>query len=113
MFMNGETIHLRVRIRGKIDRAGRFPVTAMYLTGTSAVLDFKTGEIADWTRYQLCAYSLAVDPRPAIARTIRRIALSLRADGTYKIKEFPSLHHGDSHYSRFRRALEEMRCHKS
>lgn len=97
---------------GTIDRAGSFPATAMYLTGTSAVLDFKTGEIADWTRYQLCAYSLAVDPRPAIARTIRRIALSLRADGTYKIKEFP-LCTWDSDYSRFMRALEEMRCQKS
>lgn len=74
---------------GTLDRAGSFPPTTMYTSGTKAVVDFKTGEIADWTRYQLAAYSLEVDARPAIARTVRRIALSLKPDGTYKIKEFP------------------------
>ena len=97
---------------GTIDRAGSFPATTMYGTGTSAVVDFKTGEIPDWVRYQLCAYSLAVDARTAIARTIRRIALSLKNDGTYKIKEFP-LCTWDSDYSRFMRALQEVQCPKS
>src|ERR1700687_906036 len=32
---------------GIIDRAGSFPATTMYLSGTSCVLDFKTGEIPD------------------------------------------------------------------
>jgi len=96
---------------GTIDRAGSFPATTMYMTGTSAVLDFKTGDVPDWVRYQLCAYSLAVDPRPAIARTIRRIALSLRPDGTYKVREFP-LCTWDTDYSRFMHALEKVKCQK-
>lgn len=96
---------------GTIDRAGSFPATTMYLTGTSAVVDFKTGDIPDWVRYQLCAYSLAVDPRPAMARLIRRIALSLKPDGTYKVKEFP-LCTWDSDYSRFMHSLSEVQCQK-
>lgn len=74
---------------GTVDRAGSFPATAMFGSGTSGVVDIKTGEICDYVRYQLCAYSLAVDPRPAIARTIRRVAVRLKSDGSYRVKEWP------------------------
>ena len=93
---------------GTLDRAGSFPPTTMYTSGTKAVVDFKTGEIADWVRYQLCAYSLEVDKRPAIARTIRRIALALKPDGTYKIKEFP-LCTWDTDLAKFMEALEKWK----
>lgn len=96
---------------GTLDRAGTFPATSMYGSGTSAIVDFKTGEIPDWVRYQLCAYSLEVDARPSIARTVRRIALALRADGTYKVKEFP-LCTWDSDLAKFMQALKEMQCQK-
>lgn len=92
---------------GTMDRAGSFPASTMYSKGSSAVLDFKTGAIPDWSRLQLCAYSLAVDPRPAIARTIRRIALSLRPDGTYTVKEYP-LCTWDLDCAEFMRALKKV-----
>jgi hypothetical protein len=92
---------------GTIDRAGSFPATTMYLSGTSAVLDFKTGPIADWTALQLCAYSLAIDPRPSIARNIRRIGLQLKPDGTYRVREFP-LCTWDSDMARFMAALKKV-----
>ncbi len=95
---------------GTLDRAGTFPATTMYGSGTSAVVDFKTGPIADWTRYQLAAYSLEVDARPAIARTVRRIALSLQPDGTYSVKEFP-LCTWDGDIAKFMEALKK--CQKS
>lgn len=74
---------------GTMDRAGSFPATAMFGTGTSAVVDFKTGEIPDWVRYQLVSYAVEAHPNPAIARNIRRIALSLHPYGTHKVREFP------------------------
>lgn len=94
---------------GTLDRAGTFPSTTMYGSGTSAIVDFKTGDIADWTRYQLAAYSLEVDARPAIARTVRRIGLSLKADGTYKVKEFP-LCTWDGDISKFMEALKKWKA---
>jgi hypothetical protein len=94
---------------GTLDRAGSFPAATMYGSGTSGVVDIKTGEIYDWVRLQLCAYTLAVDPRPAIARTIRRIALRLKSDGTYRVKEFP-MQSWDSDFAEFMKDLREMAC---
>lgn len=90
---------------GIIDRTGSFPATTMYLAGTTAVIDFKTGETPDWVRYQLAAYALGIEPKVALARNIRRIAMSLFADATYKIKEYP-LCTFDSDIARF---LHELR----
>lgn len=94
---------------GTIDRAGSFPATTMFGSGTSGVVDIKTGDVADWVRYQLCAYTLAVDPRPAIARTIRRIALRLQSDGKYRVKEFP-MSEWDSDFAVFMKDLRQ--CQK-
>lgn len=68
---------------GTIDRFG------VLANGTWAVVDFKTGEIPNWVRYQLSAYAMRCHKVPAVARTIRRIGLALRANGTYSVKEFP------------------------
>ncbi len=68
---------------GMIDRFG------VLANGTWAVVDFKTGEIPDWVRYQLTAYAMWMHAVPAVARTIRRIGLALRKDGAYSVKEFP------------------------
>lgn len=77
---------------GTIDRAGTLPTIRNGFT-TPAVVDIKSaegdGSVANWVRYQLCAYSLAVDPRPAVARTVRRIAVRLSRDGSYRVREFP------------------------
>jgi len=55
----------------------------------AAVVEFKTGSIADWTRLQLAAQCVLIQPNIAVARMIRRIGLSLLPNGDYKVKEFP------------------------
>jgi hypothetical protein len=90
---------------GIIDRVGHFPPNAHYRSTTLAIVDFKTGAVADWVRYQLAAYALGIQPNIALARTIRRIGLSLFEDGTYKVKEYP-LDSFDCDISRF---IEELR----
>ena len=67
------------------DRAGRFGFGSSF----GAVIELKTGAVADWTRLQLAAQCVLIQPNISIARTFRRIGLSLRPDGTYSIKEFP------------------------
>lgn len=80
------------------DRFGKLGIT-------NAVVELKTGAVADWTRYQLAAQCVLIQPKISIARTFRRIGLSLSPDGTYKVKEFP-LSTFDSDISRF---IEEVR----
>jgi len=43
---------------GIIDRTGMFPPSVFMGWGTSAVLDIKTGAVADWVGYQLAAYAV-------------------------------------------------------
>ena len=71
----------------------------------SAVVELKTGAVADWTRLQLCAQAVLIQPNISIARTYRRIGLSLRLDGSYKVTEFP-LSSFDSDIARFMSALK-------
>ena len=66
---------------GIIDRAG-------ILGNTFAVVDLKTGSITDAARLQLTAYTLAIEPRPALASWIRRVAVRLNRNGTYNIREW-------------------------
>lgn len=75
---------------GTLDRYGTLPKTGMFPSGSRAIVDFKTGGIQEWVKFQLAAYSIRVHSHPAMARTVRRIALALRSDGTYQVKEFPS-----------------------
>lgn len=74
---------------GTIDRYGRLPKTLSYPNGSRAVVDLKTGEISEWVRYQLVAYAMRMHPTPAVAMNIRRIAVALRQNGTYSVREFP------------------------
>jgi hypothetical protein len=91
---------------GIIDRVGMFPPNPFLQSASTAVVDIKTGDIADWVRFQLTPYTVAAaGDNPTIAEGIRRIALRLFPDGTYKIKEFPrSTWLGD--WSRF---IKELR----
>lgn len=75
------------------------------LARTKSVVEFKTGAVADWTRFQLAAQCLLIQPNLALARTIRRIGLSLLPDGKYRVKEFP-LSEFDSDISKFMEALK-------
>jgi hypothetical protein len=74
---------------GTIDRYGTLPPTATWPNGSKAIIDLKTGEVADWTRLQLVGYAMRMHSILAIARRIRRIAVALRANGTYSVREFP------------------------
>lgn len=91
---------------GIIDRAGSFPPTTMFSGGTHTVLDVKTGALQDWVKYQLCAYSVGFMQNLALARFVRRIAVRLKDDGTYSVKEYP-LRDFDRDYSTFVRAKEK------
>jgi hypothetical protein len=73
---------------GTFDRYGRFPPTEMFPRGSHGLVDFKTGSIHAATRYQLCAYSLAIHTQPVLAKSVRRIALALMADGSYQVREY-------------------------
>lgn len=74
---------------GTLDRFGKFPATDSYKRGSRAIVDFKTGAVQDWTAIQLAAYSLRIHSNPFLARMVRRIALGLKADGSYQVREFP------------------------
>lgn len=82
------------------DRYGAFPL--------NAVVEIKSGEVADWTRLQLAAQAVLIQPNLALARVIRRIGLSLFTDGRYKVREFP-MSTFDSDISKFMEALNGSR----
>lgn len=67
---------------GTIDRYGHFP------NGSKAVVDLKSGEVSDWVRLQTVGYAMRMHPNPIMASRIRRIAVALRANGTYSVREF-------------------------
>jgi hypothetical protein len=73
---------------GTLDRFGKFSSGSTFRSGSLGVVDIKTGPIPEFTRLQLAAYCLAVDERFAIARTIRRVAVHLKANGTYNVREW-------------------------
>jgi hypothetical protein len=80
----------RFGFAGIIDRTGTFPPSVFLGAGTSAVVDIKTGPVADWVALQLCPYAVwAAGDNPAKAQYIRRIAVRLSEDGNYFIREFP------------------------
>lgn len=65
---------------GTIDRIGDFT----WINGKNpgpAVVDFKSGSIPEFCRYQLALYANH-------AKIYRRIALCLRSDGTHTVKEY-------------------------
>lgn len=74
---------------GTPDRVGKFPATEMFPKGSRGVVDLKTGGVYDWTRYQLLLYALGVTKHIWQAKMLRRIALALRDDGLYQVREFP------------------------
>jgi hypothetical protein len=74
---------------GTPDRVGSFPPTTMFPCGSRAVVDLKTGSICDWTRFQLLLYAVGVTEKIWQAKMLRRIAVALKADGRYSVKEFP------------------------
>ena len=93
---------------GTFDRYGEFPPTAIYLRGSHALIDIKTGSVQEWTKYQLAPYAVAKARTVQAAKTIRRIGVALTPDG-YKVKEFPasSLEHD---FSVFMEGLRRTEC---
>lgn len=79
----------RFGFAGIIDRTATFFSWGRNLVGT-AIIDIKTGPIAHHVRYQLVLYTVAAaGDDPQLARYIRRIAVRLKPNGTYAVKEFP------------------------
>jgi hypothetical protein len=88
---------------GTPDRFGSFQ------NGTWAVVDIKSGEgdVADYVKYQLAAYSKWYSVTEGKSN-IRRIAVKVHADGTYRAKEFsPNTILTD--FSRFHGWLQEWK----
>ena len=54
----------------------------------SAVVELKTGAVSKWVGIQLAAQCMLLQPNMSLARTIRRIGLSL-GPSHYKVTEFP------------------------
>jgi hypothetical protein len=81
----------RFGFAGIIDRIGTFPPSVFLGAGTSAVIDLKSGPVADWVRFQLCPYAVwAAGDNPSKALYVRRIAVRLHEDGSRPdVKEFP------------------------
>lgn len=79
----------RFGFAGTLDRWGHLPPTEQFPAGSQAVVDIKTGDVQEWVKYQLAAYVTRVTDYRPFAAMVRRIALALRPDGTYQVKEFP------------------------
>lgn len=62
---------------GTPDRVG-----PIHFDWKNTVLDLKTGSIQPWTDLQLAAYS-------ELTKTFERVAVALKADGTYTVKVYP------------------------
>lgn len=60
----------------------------LHLNSAGIVLDIKTGAIYPSTAIQLAAYAHLVRPH----LPLRRIAVRISADGTYRLQEFPIRH---------------------
>lgn len=71
---------------GIIDRVGWFAHN-----GSDAIVDMKTGGTPDYVKYQLVAYAAFAAPLFKVGPFMRRIALRLNPDGTYKVREFPAV----------------------
>lgn len=61
---------------GTLDLRGRF---RKFMAGTD-LIDIKTGSVPSWVGYQTAAYARLLPP------PVRRWALHLRADGTYRLE---------------------------
>jgi hypothetical protein len=91
---------------GTLDRYGMLPATEMCPVATHAVIDLKTGVVPDWARFQLAAYAVGWQPKLALARRIRRIGVSVLANGKYSTREFP-IASFDSDFSLFAEAARQ------
>jgi hypothetical protein len=96
----------RYGFAGIIDRVGIFKMPRW--SGTQVVVDIKTGAVANHVAYQLVSYTMgAAEDDPNKASRIRRIALRLSDDGTYKVREFPLVTWG-ADWARFMSAVREV-----
>jgi hypothetical protein len=68
---------------GTLDRTGRF--IGAEPGSATPIIDMKNYPPPDWVAIQLAAYGWALDP----TQVFRRIAVELKADGTYSLREFP------------------------
>src|SRR5207244_6714536 len=55
------------------------------------VVEIKSGGFAPWHAEQTAGYALAINDRVAISRTPARLAVYLRPDGKFSVREFDDL----------------------
>lgn len=73
---------------GKPDRIGEWPSVGL------CILDIKSGTLQAWTALQLAAYKLLAheewvnNPLGGPLLNVKRFAVNLPGDGTYKVKEY-------------------------
>lgn len=73
----------RLGVTGKPDRIIEWPSVGF------AVVDIKSGSLSDWTAIQLAAYKLLLlQDGWDTAKPLKRFAVNLPGDGTYKVKEY-------------------------
>lgn len=68
----------KLGVTGQPDRLVEWPGVGW------AIIDIKSGSLADWTAIQLAAYRLLL---PGY-KNLKRFAVNLPGDGTYKVKEY-------------------------
>lgn len=73
----------RLGVTGQPDRIIEWPTVGF------AVVDIKSGSLSDWTGIQLAAYKLLLlNDGWDTAKPLKRFAVNLPGDGTYKVKEY-------------------------
>lgn len=74
----------RLGVTGTPDRVVDWPSVGF------AVIDIKSGSLSDWTAIQLAAYKLLIIEKTGLpqAERMKRFAVRLPGDGTYKVKEY-------------------------
>lgn len=92
-----EPMHVERRDWHRVHRyAGTFDLDGLLFGRDLATVDWKTGIILPGHAAQLAGYNNFRQ----YPRTVRRIAVQLRADGNYRAHEYPSAEHPECTYTR-------------
>lgn len=70
--------------------AGKMDLSAPVFAGDLAVIDYKSGGLGEGVGLQLAAYEEPLREELGLRKPLRRMAVQLRADGTYKKTDYNS-----------------------
>jgi len=92
--INWLTVYYEQKVCNPYLRYGGTLDLACVINGYPAVIDYKTGGLQNWTRYQTAGYADCLDVRDFCERAgiamapFKRFGLELRGDGKYDLKPF-------------------------